>query len=153
MSFKKTLNCTKQKSIWGQYKPGYLPSMTHPWNRHNLQPITQYPPLNSLVCMGYNSPIATYMHWLFSMIYSDKKLGSEHFYKQSDTFRNCLPPPPSLPEKAKKSSENDIFFIKNLKIIYNSTASKRAFCLEYQFGTIFCFKGASLAIESIFKWF
>ena len=61
--------------------------------------------------------------------------------------------PPSLPEKAKKSSENDIFFIKNLKMSYNSTASKRAFCLEYQFGTIFCFKGASLAIESIFKWF
>ena len=105
----------------------------------------------NLVC--YNSPIATYMHWLFSMIYSDKKLGSEHFYKQSDTFRNCLPPPPSLPEKAKKSSENDIFFIKNRKMSYNSTASKRAFCLEYQFGTIFCFKGASLAIESIFKWF
>ena len=62
------------------------------------------------------------------------------------------PPNPYL-KKLKKSSENDIFFIKNLKMSYNSTASKRAFCLEYQFGTIFCFKGASLAIESIFKWF
>ena len=157
MSFKKPLNRTKQKSIWGQYKPGYLPSMIHPWNRHNQQHITQYPPLNSLVCTGYNWPFATYMHCFFPMTYINRQLGSEHFYKQYDTFRICLPPPPpSLPEKGKKNSENIffffiIFFFYNFS--YSSAASKRAFCLIYPSGAIFCFRCASLAIEIITKWF
>ena len=52
-------------------------------------------PLNSLVCTGYNWPFATYMHCFFPMTYINRQLGSEHFYKQYDTFRICLPPPPS----------------------------------------------------------
>ena len=155
MSFKKPLNRTKQKSIWGQYKPGYLPSMIHPWNRHNLQHITQYPPLNSLVCTGYNWPFATYMHWFFPMTYIDKQLGSEHVYKQYDTFRICLPPPPSTTWNRRKNSGNINFFSSFFfyNFFYSSAASKRVFCLIYPSGTIFCFKCASLTIEIITKWF
>ena len=60
------------------------------------------------------------------------------------------PPPPPLPEKGKKIVKISPFFF-GIIFVYNSTASKRAFCLEYPFGTIFCFKAASLALEIIIK--
>ena len=58
-------------------------------------------------------------------------------------------PPPPLPEKGKKIVKILPFFL--LFFFYNSTASKRAFCLVNPFGTIFCFKAASLALEIIIK--
>ena len=66
-------------------------------------------------------------------------------------------PPPSTTWKRQKNSENIFFFFIIFFFFYNffysSAASKRAFCLIYPSGAIFCFKCASLAIENITKWF
>ena len=57
------------------------------------------------------------------------------------------PPPPSTWKRVKNENKKKIF-LKNIEIRRFFIASVGALCLEYRFYAIFCFKAATLALET-----